>query len=141
MSATIEARLTAIEARLTVLEGGKGTATARGGKVADDRVFHGQYGNPDVTIDPKAWDGPSMKGQRFSDVPVEWLDLAASMYDAFGDKATAENKVDKNGKPVAWRDYQKAALCRRWAQEKRAEEGMQKKHDDFSDDPSAELPF
>ncbi len=40
------------------------------------------------------------------------------MYDRFGESAVKTNKLGKNGKPCAWQDFQKSALCRRWIQEK-----------------------
>lgn len=116
-----EYRFKALEARIAALEAVSSAKRDSGGhaRVADDKLLHGPYGDPEVGIDPRAWEGPSMKGRRFSACPPEWLDLAADMFDVFGSRAEQTNKVDKNNKPVAWRDFQKAALCRRWAIELR----------------------
>ncbi len=89
-------------------------------KVADDKLFKGPYGNPDIRVSPKEWTGPDMKGRTFSEAPVAWLELAAEMFDRFAAKAKREGRVnEKTGKPNDWMDEQKAALARRWAQEKR----------------------
>ena len=115
----IKTQLDRIEALL-----GKGGAPVKqqssgGGQTADDRTFAGQYANFKISIDPKAWSGPSLQGKTASEAPTDWLMLAAQMYDAFGERAEAEGKLGKNGKPSAWMDFQKSALCRRWAEEKR----------------------
>lgn len=118
MTPAQEAKLDEILSMLRSLA--KSGASGNAGKVADDKLFYGPYGNPDIRIEPKEWTGPSMKGQLFSEAPPEWLDLAAEMFERFGAKAEKEGRIsEKTGKPNAWMDFQKAALARRWAQEKR----------------------
>jgi len=102
----------AIQIHLSAMGSGKGGSKAT--KEADDKLLDGPYGNFEIRIDPKSWNGPSKIGDRIADAGDEYLAAAADMYEAFGRKAEQDGKVDKSGKPCAWRDFQRAAICRGW---------------------------
>ena len=88
--------------------------------VAPDRDLNGPHGDPVVRMkDPRDWTGPTMKGNRFSQCPPEYLDLLAERFDYFAQTAEDTNE-EYNGKPVAPMKRKDAARARGWAQRIRA---------------------
>jgi len=56
-----------------------------------------QYGDPTIKAkDPRDWAGESMQGRKFSECPVEYLDLLADRYDYFAGNETDAKKANYN---------------------------------------------
>ena len=121
-----EAKIDEIHAMLKALTAGGGSASASSsysgkpwegpGGTANDTLLEGQYGNPAVfKTEPKDWNGVSQIGVRASDVPPDYGLAYADMMDRFGEMAKRENKLDRNGKELAWRKFQEAGIFRAWA--------------------------
>lgn len=89
-------------------------------QVADDRDLDGQYGDPEVRLNPRDWTGESMKTRKFSQCPAEFLDMLADALDYFAGKDEAEGKTTNAGKPAAPYRRRDAARARGWAARVRA---------------------
>jgi hypothetical protein len=83
--------------------------------IADDRDLDSQWGNEEVRVNPRDWSGPSMKGQRMSECPPDFLDMLADTLDYFARKNAASNALTTSGKPKADFDRKAAARARGWA--------------------------
>ena len=70
----------------------QGQATSQRGGIATDRDLNGKYGDPEVRFDPRDWQGDTMKGYKFSQCPVAFLDLMAEALDDFADRETDPKK-------------------------------------------------
>jgi hypothetical protein len=115
--------MTAIQTQLAARPAGtaKTGRWEQGGSTADDALLDGKYGQPKVfKTEPRDWEGPSYVGVAANEVPPEYGRMYADMMDVFGDMAKRDSKVDKNGKPLAWRKYQEAAIFRGWAKRNEA---------------------
>jgi len=112
-SEEVIALLTSIDASLKTLV--KQTKLAAPKEIASDRDLDGQYGNPEVKFIPRDWTGPSMRGNKFSECPAEFLDLIAETFDYFAAQAEMNDERTEGGKSVA--DYKRrdAARARGWA--------------------------
>lgn len=69
---------------------------------ANDRVCDGPIGDPIVKWkDPRDWTGDSMKGQKFSECPPDYLDMLAERFDYFIQRNTeALNATAGDGDPA-----------------------------------------
>ena len=85
-------------------------------EIAPDRDLDGKYGDPIVrATDPRDWNGPSMKGNHFSQCPPEYLDMLAERFDYFAEKAERQGITASNGQPAAPYNRRDAARARGWA--------------------------
>lgn len=111
---------------------GSGVASASGSSVAPDSDLDGQYGDPEVTKDPKRYQGPPMAPRRMSEGTPEWLDAVAEFKEWQAGKAEAAHETTASGKPKA--DYMRrdAARARGWA--KRLRSGWRRVVTDCYDD-------
>lgn len=91
------------------------------GSVASDADLDSQYGDPQVTFNPRDWPGTSCKGLQMSQCPAEFLDMIAETFEYFARKAEENNETTSSGKPVAGFKRKDAARARGWA--KRVREG------------------
>jgi hypothetical protein len=92
-----------------------------GGAVASDSDLDGKYGDPEVKAkDPRDWNGPQMKGRKFSQCPPEYLDLIADRFDYFAARDDKENARDDKGNPKSKYARRDAARARGWAARMRA---------------------
>ncbi len=124
--AALAARLTAVEARLAVLESGAARgnppATA-GGAVADDADLDSDWGDEVIKKDPKRWldkGGDSYAGCKMSECPAGYLREFASLCDWMARKDEEQGKTythNKTGKeePTAPFARKRAARARGWA--------------------------
>lgn len=131
MSATAEdvlATLKSIDAHLHALVthfgcGPKATST-EGPRheiptIAPDRDLDGQYGNPEVKAkDPRDWTGPTMKGKRFSECPVAYLELVADRLEYFAQQNDGD--ADPEAHKKARYNRLDASRARGWAARLRA---------------------
>ena len=102
--------------QVVILLTARAQASSNGHPIASERDLLGQYGNPEIKAkDPRDWNGPPMKGRRFSECPPEYLDLLAERFDYFAEQAEEEGKTTSSGKPVAPYNRKDAALARGWA--------------------------
>ncbi len=80
-------------------------------KTVTDSELDGKYGNPKVRTMPRDWRGPDYTGWKFSDCPPDFLELHASMLDAFARKQAAD---PVQAKFADW-SAKDAARARAWA--------------------------
>jgi hypothetical protein len=99
--------------------------------VASDVDLDGPHGDPVLRFKVRDWTGPDFKGRRFSELPLELLEMVARSCDYFAQKAEESNELYK-GKPVAPYKHADAARARGWA--KRIRDG---KHNPAAVDASA----
>jgi hypothetical protein len=92
-----------------------GGAAASSSAPAPDRDLDGKYGDPVVKFHPRDWHGQECKGLKFSQCPVDFLDMLAETFDYFADKAEKSGETTTAGKPVAPYKRQDAARARGWA--------------------------
>ena len=127
MSATEEtlALLRSIDRSLKQLVGALGSSRPQGGAavVAADADLDGQYGDPKVPFNPRAWKGQSFKGRKFSECPAEFLDALAEAFDYLAGKAEENGETLNNNKPAAPYKRRDAARARGWAVRVRAGKG------------------
>jgi hypothetical protein len=136
---------------LSALQGGARSSTPALASVhvADDTDLDGRFGNEEVRVNPRDWHGESMKGQRMSECPPEFLDMLADTLDYFAKKNAASNAMTTGGKPKADFDRKAAARARGWARRLRngwsdasePSQGGDPFGDMGSDDDGKELPF
>lgn len=88
--------------------------------VAGDADLDGQYGNPVLKFLPKTWKGGDFKNRPFSECPPELLDMVASSFDWFAQKADENGETTQSGKLVAPYKRRDAARARGWAMRLRA---------------------
>lgn len=128
--------LVAIYQKMDVLIGLARAAAPK--PIASDAELDGQYGDPEIRFNPKAWTGSPIKGLRMSACPPAALDILADSFEWMADKNEAEKKVSTGGKPIAPMNRNDAARARGWARRLRngfkpttASDGAA-----FSDDPT-----
>ena len=118
----LKARVTAIEARLAVVEENKPAAASSPG-VADDADLDSEWGDEVIKKDPKRWiekGGESFAGCRMSECPPDYLMAVASLFDWMADQDEKKGKTyvnKKTGKeqPTAPFSRKSAARARGWA--------------------------
>ena len=93
----------------------KQAAAKPGPVVASDRDLDGQYGDPEVTFNPRDWTGAPCKGLRMSQCEADCLDLLADAFDYFAQKAEEKGELTSGGRPVAEFKRLDAARARGWA--------------------------
>ena len=90
---------------------------------ASDEELDGEYGDPKVKHNPRAWDGDDCRGRQLSQCPPDFLDLFAQYKDWGADKDDAEGKVDDKNRPSSYYGRKDARLARGWA--RRLREGYE----------------
>lgn len=115
------ARVSALEARVAILENGKPAQSTSSGDTptdtfSDDKLDN-DWANKTVAKDIPRWKGESMVGRQFADCPAEWHDAAASFCEWKAAKGRNENPVRMNNKGKPWheQDTFTAKLHRTWA--------------------------
>ena len=128
MSTSIEARLAALEARVSQLEKPRtaaprtaAPATAPPGiTAATDAECLAQYGDPEIRKDPPRWSGESFAGRRFSHASPEYLETLAGFKAWSAAKDDEAGAVDSQGRPKSHWAKKDAALALGWARRLRA---------------------
>lgn len=82
--------------------------------VATDADLDGPHGDPVLRFKVRDWTGPDFKGRRFSELPLDLLEMVARSCDYFAQKAEETHELYK-GKPVAPYKHADAARARGWA--------------------------
>lgn len=100
---------------MLLAKGGGASQPSSDVEVATERDLRGPYGDPEVRMNPRDWNGASMKGRRMSGCPAEFLDLYAEAKDYFARKADEEHKETAKGQPVSKYEKLDATRARGWA--------------------------
>ena len=91
--------------------------------VGDATLLDGPYGNPSVyERDPAGWTGRSFVGATASEVPPDYGEMQAAALYKLACDFRDQNKLDKNGNPMAWRRFQESAAFRGWARRPRKQQ-------------------
>jgi len=115
MSTAIEARLAALEARVSQLEKPRTAAPRAAAPAATDAECLGQYGDPEIRKDPPRWSGESYAGRRFSQTSPEYLETLAGFKAWSAAKDDEAGAVDSQGRPKSHWAKKDAALALGWA--------------------------
>lgn len=106
----LEARITAIEARIAALGS---TAKGPGAKPIEANIDDPKWGDPEVRYVSKKWDGPNMVGRRFSGCTIDFLLFHAN--DLERSAQYKESTGDEQKIKYAMMDRRDAAKARAWA--------------------------
>lgn len=110
-------------------------ATAQG-SIATAKEMSGQYGDPQIRFNPKAWPltKGDFKGVPMSQCPAEFLLLYAEAKDFFGQQADERHEKANNGKPKGDYDRLDARRARGWAQRNQGKTPARPSAPGFDDD-------
>lgn len=89
-------------------------ASGMGVVAATDEELDGQYGDPEVRLDPSDWRGESCVGKKYSECPPEFLQLLVKMLMWQYRKDRDEDVKTAGGKPRARYRLRDARLAKGW---------------------------